>query len=511
MTPRSRSEKAWLLAAFNYVQFGLAIVSGVVLIPFILAHVGTEHYGLWLATGELLGYAGLVDLGVVTTLPYIIAQYDGQGDRAAIGRTLVGGCVVGSLAALGFLAVACVLWLVFPSALGITDRQWAILTGPLAIAIIVQAFVYPLAAFSAMLSGTQDVIAYGTIHLTQRVLQIVLVLGLLWSGWGLYALAVGTFAPALLNVVACSLRTLWIAPDLFRDIRWPGWSQIRFLWREGMGAWMASLGWRMTAASTSIVILAVSNPESAVIFACTAKLALVLSPLVWQLSDASLIGLAQLYGEGKLDRAGEVMRIVLRVSLAASGGIAFMLVLFNAPFVAVWVGPDKYATNIVNLLIALGAVALSVNHVLGGVIAAIKYRLTVGMVTLGQGLVYLVTAFALGPMLHLAGIATGTLISALAFSVPVYVWLIPKVMPVTAAQLLREAFLPWIVRFGPLIVVAWVAGQQIEDLPLWAVCTAAPIAAAVYAWLLYPLCAGVPIPARLKLLRDRWFAGVVSA
>ena len=509
-TPLGRSEKAWLLAGFNYVQFGLSIVSGVLLIPFILAHVGTEQYGLWLATGELLGYAGLVDLGVLTTLPYIIAQHDGQGDRQAIRTTLASGCVVGTLASCCFVAIACVLWSVFPEALGINQRQWAVLTGPLAIAVVVQALVYPLAGFSAMLAGTQDVIAHGTIHVGQRVLQIVLVLTLLWTGWGLYALAIGMVVPALLNVIACFLRTSWIAPDILRNVSWPEWKQIKLLWREGIGAWLASFGWRMAAASTSIVILAISTPENAVVFACTAKLALVLSPLVWQLSDSSLIGMAQLYGENKLDRTSDVVRVVLRVSLVAAGGIALMLILFNETFVALWVGSDKYAGTGVNVLVALGVICLCVNHVLSGTIAAIKFRFTVGVLTLCQGLVYLASAFALGHFLDLQGVASGTLISTLGFSVPLFLWLLAKCLPLTPGRIASEVFLPWLLRAGPLLALAIVFGANLRELPGWMEIAFAPLAAAIYAWWLLPLCTGVPVPLRIKLLMDKWLPGVIS-
>ena len=52
----SRTRKAALTASFSYVQFGLAFVSGIVMVPLILSKVGAQNYGLWLACGELLAY-----------------------------------------------------------------------------------------------------------------------------------------------------------------------------------------------------------------------------------------------------------------------------------------------------------------------------------------------------------------------------------------------------------------------------------------------------------------------
>src|SRR5712664_4968554 len=86
----SRTRKAVILAGFTYAQLGLAMMSGLVLIPFVLSALGQRSYGLWLATGELLAYAGMLDFGVVAMLPWLIAQADGRRDveqmRAILAR-----------------------------------------------------------------------------------------------------------------------------------------------------------------------------------------------------------------------------------------------------------------------------------------------------------------------------------------------------------------------------------------------------------------------------------------
>ena len=50
----SRVRIAALTASFNYLQYALAIASGLVLVPLTIGAVGPRSYGLWLATGELL-------------------------------------------------------------------------------------------------------------------------------------------------------------------------------------------------------------------------------------------------------------------------------------------------------------------------------------------------------------------------------------------------------------------------------------------------------------------------
>jgi len=72
----SRTVRASIAAGFAYVNVGISIIAGLWLVPFTLHHVGARSYGLWLASGELLAYAGIAELGMLVTLPWLIAQAD---------------------------------------------------------------------------------------------------------------------------------------------------------------------------------------------------------------------------------------------------------------------------------------------------------------------------------------------------------------------------------------------------------------------------------------------------
>ena len=64
----SRTRKAVLGSAFAYANFALALVSGFVLFPIIVWQLGAYDNGLWIITGELVGYLLLGDLGVFTVV-----------------------------------------------------------------------------------------------------------------------------------------------------------------------------------------------------------------------------------------------------------------------------------------------------------------------------------------------------------------------------------------------------------------------------------------------------------
>src|SRR5206468_11298052 len=132
----SRMHKAAMIAAFNYMQYALAIVTGFVIVPLTLHHLGARSWGIWLASGEILNYAAMVDLGVLTALPWLFAEAEGRRDREAMRRFVSLGLWLGVAVAAGYGVAALVLWRVLPSALFLTPSDRRLIALPLMLLVI---------------------------------------------------------------------------------------------------------------------------------------------------------------------------------------------------------------------------------------------------------------------------------------------------------------------------------------------------------------------------------------
>ncbi|HVG44136.1 MAG TPA: hypothetical protein VM890_05375, partial [Longimicrobium sp.] len=182
----SRTRRAGITAAFGYAQFALALVSGIALIPFVLARVRTDQYGVWLAFAEVLAYSSMVDLGVVGVVPWLVAENDGRGDREAIRSVLAAAVVFSTVAAAVFLAVAVgALWLA-PSLARLPAALAAATRGPLLFVAVLLAVAMPLRSFTAALAGLQDATFAGVLGMAQQALGVALTVGLRRGGSGLY-------------------------------------------------------------------------------------------------------------------------------------------------------------------------------------------------------------------------------------------------------------------------------------------------------------------------------------
>jgi O-antigen/teichoic acid export membrane protein len=501
----SRTRIAALTASFNYLQYGFAIASGLVLVPLTIGAVGARSYGLWLATGELLGYAGMVDLGVLGVLPWMVAEADGRRDRARLRQLVANAATVGAIVGVGYAIIAGLLWMLVPVVLSVPVGDRSTLGGPLLLLVAVTAVAYPLRTFTAVLTGLQDALFNGILGVAQSATHFAVASIGLWRGWGLYALALASAASIVVSVGASLARTLVIAPDLLTGWPRPRVSTISVLLSNGIGVWIAGFGWRLVAASTSMVIAVVGRTEWVAIYACTSKLGSVSTQLAWVLPDSGLVGLSQLHGEGQPQaRLGAVVMMIIRLHLVLAGATACGVLVFNPAFVTAWVGPEYYGGHALNIWLAAGIVGSSLVHALVTIASVVGNRLKVGAATMANGVMQTGLAFLFGAWWALGGIAAAAVIAALSTSAPAGLALLRGSTGLSFRSLWDELLSPWLRRLAPAALVCAAVGILIRDAGVVAAGGASAICLAGCIWAVRPLLSGLP-------LSEHWTRRLVRA
>lgn len=494
----SRIRKAAITAAFTYVQFGLAIVTGVILVPLTLHYLGARSWGLWLATGELLGYAGMTDLGVLGVLPWMIAEADGRGDRAAMRRLVGHGVWIGSGVTLAYTAVAALLWTFLPSALRFTAADRELVFAPFVLLVVANAIGHPFRVFRATIGGLQDAWFNGVMSIVQSSLTIAITATLLVKGYGLYALACAAGLPPIVVFGLCLARLRATAPDLTTGWSMPNLAETWHLLTNGTGTWLGALGWQMLASTNAIVITYLGRPEWVPIYNCTAKLSLMTTQLVWVPPDSALVALAQLHGERRgVERLRHVVLMMLRLHLLLSGAALCGILAFNPAFVTSWVGPAFFGGLGLNSLVAAGVVVYSLSHGLVTTASVIGQRLKVGVAAIVNGVLQIGLALAFGQLWSLNGIAAAGLLASILTSIPAGVLLLRPATELSAGHLIKELVAPWLTRAAAFFAVAAVVGLFSDALGLVLSGVLAAIICAGYVWYMRPLYVGLPLNARL--------------
>ena len=501
----SRVRVAALTASFNYLQYALAIASGLVLVPLTINAVGPRSYGLWLATGELLGYAGMVDLGVLGVLPWMVAEADGSGDRKRLRALVANGVAVGTVIGLGYAIVAVVLWVLVPATVNVPAADRSALARPLLLLVAVTAAAYPLRTFTALLNGLQDAVFNGVLNVAQSATYFAIALIGFSRGWGLYALALASASSTVVAVGASFGRTLVIAPDLLGQWPRPQLATIRSLLTNGLGVWIAGFGWRLMAASTSMVIALVGRTEWVAIYSCTSKLSALSTQLTWVLPDSGLVGLSQLHGEGRpQSRVRAVVMTIVRLHLVLAGTAACAVLVFNAAFVTSWVGAEYFGGHALNLWLAGGIVVSTLVHALVTTASVLGNRLKVGAATIANGVAQTTLAFGFGAWWSLGGIAAASVVAALATSAPAGLVLLRASTGISLRMLWDELLFPWVQRMAPVAVVCGAVGILVRDAGPIAAGGVTALAVGCCFFAVRPLLSGLP-------LNEQWTRRLVRA
>jgi O-antigen/teichoic acid export membrane protein len=455
----SRRRNALVATSFTYVQWGLAVLTGLFVTRFLVGELGQGLYGTWLATGALFAYASLADLGILGVMPWLFAEAEGAQDQRRLRRLYDHGLAVSLAGALLHILVAIILWYFIPGALHLSVAEREALRGPVSVMVIFTALGYPLRLALAYRQGLQDYSFLGTLGLLQSLLNVVLVIGFAEAGAPLYGVALGASFPGFLSGALAAARTVLkdrflLVMDFDLD-----WQTFKTLIGSGSGQWLGSFGWQLAFASDAVIIGYLGHRELVPVFAITSRLGLTLMQLSWTLPDSTSVGLAQMKAQQGVPQVGAVILALLRFHLLATGFVACAVLAGNGSFVSAWVGGGLFGGSTLNALFALDVVILSIVHAVVTPIAVLGRRMTVGLLTAANGVVHVLLALVLGSFWGLPGVALATGVSALLANLPAGLRLLSSMTGIASSELRSVVFGPWVLRGLPCLALAFVVGR----------------------------------------------------
>jgi hypothetical protein len=215
----------------------------------------------------------------------------------------------------------------------------------------------------------------------------------------------------------------------------------------------------------------------------TTKLGQMLTQMSWVPGDSSLVGLAQLSGEGQPARLREAVAAVFRVYIGLASAGACIVLAANGGFVSGWVGPDLFAGTATNAVLAAIIIMSSLTHGLATITSVLGRRMHVGISTLVAGAVQTALAFALGRRFGLVGVPIAALAAQGLVLVPLMLPALADRTGVGVSALLSGVVRPWASRSLPVLVLCALAAPTLESLPLWYAVPLGGVVGAAHLWI----------------------------
>jgi O-antigen/teichoic acid export membrane protein len=426
----------------NWGAFAFGAVVNFVLAPFVVHRLGNAAYGVWILLVSLVGYLGLLDLGVRGAVTRYVARFHSAGDHEHAGRvasTALAAFAAAGLAAVGASAVlALVVNRAFhvPESLAAEARVVVLLSG-INIAVSLVSGV-----FGGVVVGRQRFDYINGVEMGVGALRAVAIVVALKLGFGLVALALVQLGTTAVRGVA----GFWLARALYPELhielgRWDR-DSLRLLFSYGITSSLVQAMGSLILYSDSIVIGAFLPVGMITFFAIAASLTDYGRSLVSGISQTltPMASALEVRGRGhELERAQlNGARIATLVVLP----VVLTFLLRGGSFIGLWMGP-AYVEQTGSILRVLSVTLWTI---------ASFQVVTATMMGVGKhgGLVPILLAEGAGNLglsllwIHpfgLLGVAWGTTVPRLAVTCLIAPWYVRRTLGTPLRTFWRTVFL----------------------------------------------------------------------
>lgn len=414
------------------------ILIAFLLTPFIIKTLGNAGYGIWTIVTSVLGYYGLLNLGVTSAVSRYAAVYIGNRNLEALNRVF-------STAICFFLVTGCLVillsWYGAPFFVALfsdtPDERFIFLVRAVGIAAAIN---FQSAVFISVLIAHEKYAVQSVCSIAIAILKAVSLYLVLLNGYDLWGMAIVFASIALVELFAYMVL-------IKVELPWVGFAR-RFVRRRvfidllsfGIPSFLLAVSWQIMEGSDRIVIGGLIGLEEVAFFSVSALIVRYASRTVITGLSVFSSRFSRLIGEEKDVR--DLFRTSLFYSATISAILAGGVFLFGGPFISLWVGPEYLvALPVLWILMTSNAISVAQQPNLSLLMALNKHRL-LSYITMGEMVVNLALSIFLAPILGIIGVAIGTAVPRVIVKVMLEPLLLIRVSGVGVLQYISALLIP---------------------------------------------------------------------
>lgn len=326
-------------------------IAGFVAVPFILNYISSEIYGYWLAIVSVLTYLGIFDFSIGMSLTHSISSVS-RNKSEKLNSLINSGLIF--LTILGFLILILgyILSLFVDHIFNIPAIYKHDIIISFRLLILSLAVSLPLSVFSSILIGFNELFFEKNIKEGVRFFGILLSLVLIYKGYGVIGLAISY----LFTIISSGIILLLFSKYMhFKELvfslhRYQKNTVKKLLSYGGLFQFGKIANTISYSADTVIIGIFLFGGEITV-YTISSKLVMLIGIVFMsKLPIAFFPTLSKLFSLKEYDTiqkiTGSILSYTLRIAIIGSIFIFFG----NLSFVSLWVGPEYYAGNNLNIV-----------------------------------------------------------------------------------------------------------------------------------------------------------------
>jgi len=394
----------------------VSLLVGLWMVPFTLKFLTRPEYAIYAIATDLLSWLGLANLGVSAVFNSRGAQLMGSGDKKEL-DIVASTTFFTQLASTVIVIIAGLVVSLKPELLFSKNASAEHLQ--MIVAILITGFIisYILQPLNAMLIASKQIhidnyLRFGMLAITTGLTVLFLQMGLKLMSLALSNLA-GTIIISIVTWVRVkkTLDDIKISPGLWQ------FDRFKFLLKNGVWFSIGGLAGIFIFRMDSFLIGHYISLTTVTGYIITIKLYQMADRFHQQFFNTTRPYFAQAYGKGDMMLFTKMYEISFNLSFTAAFIMGVVIMLVNKWFIGLWVGPDFYLGDTVNMLLCINFIlqaAVLPNRI---ALATTFYKIEWHNITrVTEGIMKLVITIFLFRFIGINAIVVGSIIACVLFS-----------------------------------------------------------------------------------------------
>ena len=391
------------------------IVNGIVLVPLYFKFMSISAYGAWLATGNVVGVFGLMEMGLASVITQKMSFALANKDNTEFMKLASANVYTAIILSISVFVLGLTISPFVANWIHVSNDIKESITIAYIIALFSASITIMVSLYGAFPQVWQETKTIGIINSVVNLLGIASLVVYLYSGFGVVSLALGYVTRALLNLIG---QGFWVF------IKWKklklGRPEFNFiiitmLLKDSLYPFLSKLSNMLTGNSTSFIIASFFNPALAAIYDITSKIVVVACNFINIVNGSFFALFAITFGsKDKL----KINNLIKRVSFIFLTILIFAILfsmVFTKPIVYFWVGLDKYGGNSLLAFIVIATLITQLKQYFNNLLYTGGLIKKSAKLDIYSSFLYLVLLFSLIKMLRIYTIPLANIIAGLIF------------------------------------------------------------------------------------------------
>ena len=393
-----------------------SLLVGLWLVPFTLKYLTRPEYAIFAIAGDLLSWLGLAGLGVSAVFNSRGAQLMGSGDKEEL-NIVASTTFFTQLVSAIIIILAGIVVTLRPEMLFSKEASADHLQ--MVVAILVMSFTisFIFQPLNSMLVASKQIHIDNYLKFGLLAINTCLTVFFLTRGLKLLSIALSNFIGTVIISTITWIRVKRTLGYIKIDLKLWRFDRFRFLLKNGIWFSIGGLAGIFIFRMDSFLIGQYISLTTVTSFVLTIKLYQVADKFHQQFFNTTRPYFAQVYGKGDMSLLSKMHNLSFNLSFTAAFVMGITVMLVNKWFIGVWVGPDFYLGDTINMLLCINFIlqaAVLPNRI---VLATTFYKIEWHNLTrVIEGFMKLIISILLFNNLGVNAVVVGSIIACVLFS-----------------------------------------------------------------------------------------------